>query len=188
MADVRKILNKLSKNEGMLEEGNIDLTKRPLVKNPDGSTSTVRSMGVNLDGEEVLIPTVSDEGKLLEPNEAVELYRKTGKHLGKFESPEASTKFAEQLHKQQEQYYKLGPEQEPEAEQRSLPIDRLRKEQMLQRIRERVAPGKEEHDIPSDTQRVRAEEREGDIPFLERLRQRIFEPGPPMRMGKQWKR
>lgn len=97
-------LNKLVPN-GVIEQGNIDLNKRPVVNNSDGTISTVRSMGVNIDGEEVLIPTVSDAGKILSDDEAIKLYKKTGKHLGKFTSPEASDRYAEQLHKDQEKLY-----------------------------------------------------------------------------------
>jgi hypothetical protein len=90
---------------GMLQPGNIDLTARPTVKNADGSISTVRSMGVNIEGKEVLLPTVSPEGKVLTEDQAVDLYRRTGKHLGMFASPQASTSYAEALHKQQEDAY-----------------------------------------------------------------------------------
>lgn len=90
---------------GLLEPGNIDLTKRPVVKNADGSISTVRSMSTNIDGQEVLIPTVSDDGKILDDDAAVDLYMKTGKHLGKFSSPDAATSYAETLHQDQEKLY-----------------------------------------------------------------------------------
>lgn len=86
---------------GIIEKGNIDLKHRPRVKNPDGSISTVRSMSVNIDGQEVLIPTVSDDGRILSPRDAVSLYKKTGKHLGKFRDEESANAYAKQLHEDQ---------------------------------------------------------------------------------------
>ncbi len=85
--------------------GNIDLANRPQVQNEDGSISTVRSIGVNIGGEEVLIPTVSEDGRIMSNDEAVDQYMRTGRHLGKYGSPEESNKAAEQLHNQQEQFY-----------------------------------------------------------------------------------
>ncbi len=81
-----------------LVAGNIDLNTRPRVKNDDGTVSTVRSIGVNVDGKEVLIPTISDSGKVLSDDQAVELYKRTGKHLGIFRTPAESTTYAQKLH------------------------------------------------------------------------------------------
>jgi hypothetical protein len=83
---------------GQLEPGNIDLTHRPRVTNPDGSISTVRSMSANIDGREVLLPTVSDDGRLLSNDEAIAEYQRTGKHLGVFADPASATAYAQQLH------------------------------------------------------------------------------------------
>jgi hypothetical protein len=89
---------------GLLDKGNIDLNKRPVVKNKDGSISTVRSMSFEEDGKEVLIPTVVGN-KVVSDKEAIAYYRKTGEHLGKFDSPKAADVYAKTLHEQQGDKY-----------------------------------------------------------------------------------
>ncbi|MDP1824904.1 MAG: diguanylate cyclase [Archangium sp.] len=91
------------------EPGNIDLDTRPRVKNADGSTSTVRSMSFEEDGREVLIPTVSDDGRVMTDEEAISSYRQSGKHLGKFPNPEEATRFAERLHESEAAKLEVAP-------------------------------------------------------------------------------
>lgn len=90
---------------GQRAAGNIDLANRPTVRNPDGSISTVRSISANFDGNEVLIPTVSDDGRILSDDDAIAAYQRTGRNLGIFDTPEDATAYAETLHNQQAQMY-----------------------------------------------------------------------------------
>jgi len=85
--------------------GNIDLATRPIVRNPDGSYSTVRSMSFGDDGGEVLVPTVSPDGRVLSDQQAMDLYGRTGQNLGVFDTPAHADMYAEALHKAQDQFY-----------------------------------------------------------------------------------
>jgi soluble lytic murein transglycosylase-like protein len=93
---------------GLIDRGNIDLTKRPTVKNADGTVSTVRSMSFEVDGNQVLVPTVSDNGRIMSDQEAMEAYRRTGKHLGIFDTPANATAYAKALSKAQDAAYTGG--------------------------------------------------------------------------------
>ena len=87
--------------EGMLEKGNLDISNRPSVSNPAGGTSSVYSMSIEVDGKEYLIPRVSEDGRLLTEKQATALFKRTGNHLGVFNSAGNATKYARSLHQQQ---------------------------------------------------------------------------------------
>ena len=91
--------------KNMVEGGNIDLTKRPVVKNKDGSISTIRSISIGTDRGEVLIPTISEDGRQLSEQGAIQQYRKTGRHLGIFSTPEAASRHAQEISQRQAQFY-----------------------------------------------------------------------------------
>src|ERR1700755_3444938 len=82
------------------QSGNIDLNNRLVVQNPDGSISTVRSVGVTLDGRETLLPTVAD-GRILSTGKAIARYRHIGENLGRFDTVDQANAYAKALHDQQ---------------------------------------------------------------------------------------
>lgn len=87
--------------DGMVEKGNIDLSKRPLVHRKDGTISTLYSMSISTPKGEVLIPRVSPDGKILSIADAKTLFHKTHQHLGIFKDVESADKFADLLHHKQ---------------------------------------------------------------------------------------
>lgn len=80
--------------------GNINLSNRPEVMN-GGDVSTVRSMSANIDGREVLMPTVSEDARIMSDDEAIQQYLQTGRNLGTFDTPDEATGYAQQLHERQ---------------------------------------------------------------------------------------
>jgi hypothetical protein len=98
-----------SDTAGMITAGNIDLTKRPVVTNADGSISTVRSISVNIDGMETLIPTVTDAGRIVSNAKAIDIFRQTGQHLGQFATSVAADAYAQILHERQAALYLPTP-------------------------------------------------------------------------------
>ncbi len=85
----------------VIEQGNIDLSNRPRVANADGTVSTVRSISIGENGQEVLIPTVSPDGRILSNSDAVALYHRTGQHLGKFSDVATADSAAKAIHNSQ---------------------------------------------------------------------------------------
>lgn len=147
------------------ESGNIDLTNRPMVFNPDGSISTVRSRSFGMDGKEVLLPTVSDDGKNLTDDETKALYKKTGKHLGIFRDPESATGYAQKLHQDQEASLNLMP-QKAKPEMQKLDLSQAPASSQATMARELAGPSNE-----TDLKSIMNSLAEG-----KRKKQEIFDP------------
>ena len=93
--------------------GNIDLFLRPVVKNDDGSISTVLSMSFydSTINKEVLIPRVvwqAGRGIIVSEERAKQHYYSTGKHLGQFNTVGEAETAAQLIHEQQQSYYAKG--------------------------------------------------------------------------------
>lgn len=99
-----------SRPPGMIRSGNIDLADKIAnpVRNPDGSISTVDSFSITTPDGEVLLPQIVG-GKRLTMEQAVEHYRRTGEHLGTFQSAQAADAYAQKLHDDQERGVVVQP-------------------------------------------------------------------------------
>ena len=90
----------------LVTAGNIDLSKRKPVSVGNGMYATVRSISIPVNdqdpkGKQVVIPTVSPDGKLLSDHEAIMEYVRSGKHLGIAKNIPDAEKFARWLHLQE---------------------------------------------------------------------------------------
>lgn len=106
-------------NLGLITPGNIDLNQRPVVQttgvrgtdfcqlNPVVQTtiSTVRAITITEDGVAILIPTVSDDARIMSDAQAIATYHSSGKHLGRFDTEAHANAYAGRLHLQQQQLY-----------------------------------------------------------------------------------
>lgn len=96
-------------NIGQYGAGNIDLYDRPQYRNANGSISTVDSTSYNIDGQEVLLPTVWNRNGTpyhsSNDEEILQRYRDTGEYLGKFSTVEEASDYAEKLHLEQQERY-----------------------------------------------------------------------------------
>ena len=96
-------------NIGQYGAGNIDLYDRPQYRNANGSISTVDSTSYNIDGQEVLLPTVWNRNGTpyhsSNDEEILQRYRDTGEYLGKFSTVEEANDYAEKLRLEQQERY-----------------------------------------------------------------------------------
>lgn len=100
---------------GLIKAGNIDLLHRQVAKLKSGAIATVKSFSVaakefGRGKGEILLPQVVG-GKVVSRKQAIQHFIRTGENLGQFSSVSAANKYADQLHKQQADYYQNRAEQ-----------------------------------------------------------------------------
>jgi hypothetical protein len=83
--------------EGLKIPGNINLNGRPITPNADGSYSSEKSFSIGTDKGETLIPKIVN-GEELSQDDAIKHYKKTGEHMGVFDTPEHADNYAEKTH------------------------------------------------------------------------------------------
>jgi hypothetical protein len=90
---------------GLIIPGNLNLWARPVIRNPNGSYSTVSSVSYRLqfrvDGRdrwlEVLMPEAFGSRTHTGP-EALAQFRRTGGHLGMFDTADHANRYGDRLH------------------------------------------------------------------------------------------
>ena len=87
-----------------VEEPTIDLEKenRPEVPLKEGGIGTIYSAGFEEeDGVSRVVPTIVD-GKQLDPRDAYDISRRTGRHLGRYSFSEMAAQAAQEMHLDEE--------------------------------------------------------------------------------------
>src|SRR4051812_46971689 len=90
---------------GLIVRGNLDIWRRPVVRNANGSLSTVKSVSwnvpVNLGGRtrnlEVLMPEVIGN-RVVSARAALQHFQNTGEHLGMFDDAAHANQYGTRLH------------------------------------------------------------------------------------------
>lgn len=95
----------IDRSPGLIEPGNIDLNRRKPYIGPFGEVSTVRSMSVGFGRTEYLIPTITEDGRVMTAREAIDTFVRTRQHLGGFRSVKAANEYARELHDAQGKQY-----------------------------------------------------------------------------------
>jgi hypothetical protein len=133
-----------------LVPGNIDYNTRPVVKNKDGSVSSVQSSSFEIEGKEVLLPTLDDDGRKMTNKEVVEKYKKDGKHLGIFNTAEEADAYAAKHHSEmgpQDKIEEAMQEQRGKTKRQAQTIPELPEEKEDAKDREEEA---DDERIPED--------------------------------------
>lgn len=88
---------------GMIEAGTINLRQPQNAPDTDRAVGAVRPDVFEVDGQFVVLPTVDQDGSLLNRDQAVQKYRDTGANFGKFDTAENAKAYAKDAGYQQSQ-------------------------------------------------------------------------------------
>ncbi len=91
-------------------KGNIDLTDRPIYKNPDGTISTVASHIIGADNKYFVLPSIvrdknGNVKKFQTSDDVYNHFKNTGEYLGIFDTQEEAVEYAQNLYIEQQAYY-----------------------------------------------------------------------------------
>lgn len=113
---------------GIIQHGNIDLkTRRPVFDPSTGKYATVRSKSFSFaPGRETLIPTVVGN-RIVNDKEAIDRYKKTGRHLGIYSSIKAADRAAEELHRSEEKRMQPFLPKGPYRHKKLMPMPKYKK-------------------------------------------------------------
>lgn len=100
--------------DGLITPGTIDLTKLPVANLGNGMWGTVRSASREVNGKEVLYPTIVN-GKPLSDDQAFAYAMKTGQNLGVFNNGDSADAYAERLHEDWQAGKIAGVQMPPQA-------------------------------------------------------------------------
>jgi hypothetical protein len=97
-------------SRGLLRPGNIDLSRRKIVRNKDGSISTIRAFYIQDDqGRTVLLPSMDKDGNVMTMPAAVRYWSARGQSLGIFDTPANAEAYESTMHDLlSEQYRRMG--------------------------------------------------------------------------------
>lgn len=90
----------------MFKYGTMDLSNRPGIWTANGPATVLSMSFQDEDGKETIIPTVSRNGLLMSEDEAIDEYRRTGDHLGKYNTVKEAEDAAQQIHLNEEKRIK----------------------------------------------------------------------------------
>jgi hypothetical protein len=97
---IKQLDIKKDKSPSNSSEGNIDVSSRKTIKLSNGEVELFKPMAFRNAGKVIVVPTITEGGKLLTESGAINKYFETGMHLGIFDDMSEAKVRIEQLEKE----------------------------------------------------------------------------------------